>query len=345
MTKSPISFPGRLPASMPRLLVTSFLMLSCVSTAMPADNEPTEWDDPVWVTSIAPLGESGTFVASKANGLLLREAEVVSFEPGDPSALTSLYTHPSAVWQVVATADGKTVASVDYRGSLVVYDVETKQPTTHETAFNRWCQAMIVGPDNKSLVAGNEAGEVLVWDMEAGKVSKSVELDKHAVTGLAISPDGSQLAATDGAGHVHLLKWPSLDATGKIEVSGETAWCVNYIEGGEALLIGSADRHLYRCQSKADAEPQSVMEGSDWITEISVAPSGEVAAGEIGGRVWFPSPGGGEPSGLTASSGVWAVCWNGASELIVGTRKDGVAAAGRSWTWTAAASQEPAADE
>jgi WD40 repeat protein len=270
-------------------------------------------------------------VAATADGLLLREASVFSFDASNPNQLKSLYTHPAAVWCIDATSDGSKVASVDYRGNLVVYDAASSEPATHEKAFERWCQAMMISPDDKSVVAGNEAGKVMIWDLDASKVTKSVELDGHAVTGLAISPDGSHLAASDGGGHVHLLKWPSLEEAGKIEVGKETVWCVAYVDEGKNLLVGSSDRHLYRCEAKAEAKAESIAKGTDWITQLAVSDGGQVAAGEVGGRLHFPSTGG--TDSMDATSGVWTLCWNGNEQLFAGTRKDGIVVAGRSWKW------------
>ncbi len=296
-----------------------------------------------WVTSIAALGSSDQFVAATADGLLLREATVFSFDASDPTQLKSLYTHPAAVWCVDSTSSGGKVASVDYRGNLVVFDTASGQSSTHEKAFERWCQAMLISPDDKSVVAGNEAGKVMVWDLESNKVAHSVELDGHAVTGLAISPDRTQLAASDGGGHVHLMKWPGLEAAGKIEVSDQTAWCIAYVDDGKSLLVGSSDRNLYRCEAKADAKAESVTKGSDWITQLAVSPAGQVAAAEVGGRLHFPTTGGSDS--MDAASGVWSLCWNGDGQLFAGTRKDGIVIAGRTWKWaepTPPAKAEPA---
>lgn len=285
-----------------------------------------------WVTSIAQVGTSAEFVAATADGLLLREAAVVSFQAADPTELKPLYTHPAAVWCVDSTADGSKVASVDYRGNLVLYDVAQAKPSLHEKALERWCQAMQFAPDDKSIVAGNEAGKILIWDIATGKVTKTAELDGHAVTGIAISPDGSQLAASDGAGHVHLLKWPGLEAVGEIKTVDQPAWCVAFSNDGSKLFVGSADRNLYQCDAKADAKAESVAKGADWITELAVSTSGQIAAGEVGGRLHFPSLGG--TDSMDATSGVWALCWNGDSQLFAGTRKDGILIAGQSWKWT-----------
>jgi WD40 repeat protein len=297
-----------------------------------ADGEAVTAPESLWVTSIAQIGSSDQFAAATADGLLLREAAVYSFPGSDPTDRTKLYSHPAAVWSVVSSRDGGRIASVDYRGNLVVFDTASSEPTLHEKALESWCQAIILGPDDNSLIAGNEAGKVFVWDLSAAKISKSVELDGHAVTGLAISPDGSQLAASDGGGHVHLLKWPELEPLGKIDISDDSAWCVAYIDQGSELLVGSGNRRLYRCAAKPDAKPEVVATGTDWVTELAVSPSGQIAAAEIGGRLHFPSTGG--TDSMYAKSGVWALCWNGEGQLFAGTRKDGIVIAGRSWKWT-----------
>ncbi len=299
---------------------------------------PASGTDVVWVTAIAPIGDSSQFVAATANSLLLRESTVSTFDSSDPTTLSPLYTHPAAAWCVDSTSNAKTVASVDYRGNLVVYDVASKKPTTHEKVFERWCQAMVITPDDQFVVAGNEAGKLMVWDLAASKVTKSVEVDAHAITGIAISPDSQLLAASDGAGHVHLLKWPSLDEVGKIEASKETVWCVAFTTDGKQLLCGSSDRNLYRFDAKPDAEVTSIAEGKDWITRIAISEGGQVAASEVSGRLHFPSTGGSDS--MKAKSGVWALCWNGDSQLIAGTRKNGLVTAGQSWKWTEAKKPE-----
>ncbi|MCG8652460.1 MAG: hypothetical protein MI861_21645 [Pirellulales bacterium] len=320
-------------------LVAILVLVVLAQPSLHADDDNTEVEKKsTWVTSISPLGSGGEFVAATADGLLLREAAVVSFQANHPNQLKTLYQHPAAVWCVDALADGSKVASVDYRGNLILFDTQSAQPTTHEKAFERWCQTMLISPDDKWIVAGNEAGKVMVWDIAAGKLAKSVELDGHAVTGLALSPDQTLLAASDGAGHVHLLKWPELEAAGEIKISEETAWCVAFSNDGQHLFVGSSDRNLYRCPAKAEAKAESVARGTDWITQLAVSPSGQIAAAEVSGKLHFPALGGSDS--MDAKSGVWSLCWHGNERLVAGTRKDGIAIAGRSWKWTEPAPAE-----
>ena len=333
--------------------IRSLIGLVCLAlltfTGVSAEDTPSPnvGKENVWITSIVQIGDSDQFAAGSAQGLLLRESTVQVFQASDPaaflpdgqSAFSTLYKHPAAVWCIDSTSDGKTLASVDYRGNLVVYDVTSKQAKTHEKVFERWCQTLLVAPGDATVVAGNEAGKLMQWDLKASKVTKSVELDEHAITGLAFSPDGKHLAASDGAGHIHLLKWPSMEKSGKIKVSEETVWCVAFSNDGAKLFSGSSDRNIYSCEAKADATAESIAKGKDWITRIAISKSGQLAASEVGGRLHFPSLGG--TDSIDATSGVWALCWNGKDQLIAGTRKDGLVAARRSWKWKEAKAPEP----
>ncbi len=124
-----------------------------------------------------------------------------------------------------------------------------------------------------------------------------------------------RLAASDGGGHVHLLKWPSLGVDRQDRgQSRKRLGVLPLLTTDKNLLVGSSDRNLYRCEAKPDAKAESIAKGTDWITQLAVSPDGQVAAGEVGGRLHFPSTGG--TDSMDAASGVWALCWNGDGQLV-----------------------------
>ncbi len=295
-----------------------------------------------WVTSIAPIGE-GQFVAATADGLLLRESSVCRFSEKHPDQLEAIYAHPAGVWAVDASSDGKLIASSDYRGNLGVFTIDGGKVQVHEGVLERWTQALQFAPDGQSVVAGNEGGKLFVFDVTAGKVSKSIELGPQAIAAIAFSPDGTRIAASDGSGTVHLVSWPDFAATGKIKISEEATWGVAFADDN-TIVVGSSDRNLYRCAATADAKPESILSGRDWITHLSISSSGQIAAAELGGAVHVTTLAGGG-SQLSAPSSVWSVAWNGPSELFVGTRKNGVVIAAQSWTLAERAPEPPAKEE
>ncbi len=330
-----------------QLLVASFVLGGVTfpsllsSAAESSDTAASPASSGVWVTSIASIG-GDQFVAATADGLLLRESAVCRFSAQDPGTLEAIYKHPAGVWAVAASADGKLVASSDYRGNLGVYKVDGGEVQMHDKALERWSQALAFAPDGGSIVAGNEAGKVFVFDVAAGKVSKSLELGEQAIASVAFSPDGSRIAASDGSGTVHWVSWPEFAATGKTKISEEATTDVKFVDDN-TIVVGSYDRHLYRCEAKPDATPESILSGGDWITKIALNSNGQIAASEVDGAVHVTSLAGGG-SELSAPSTVWSVAWNGPTELFVGTRKNGVVIAAQSWSLTERKPQ-PAAEE
>ena len=242
-------------------------------------------DQSVWITSIAPAGD-GSFVAGVVTDLHTRPAAVSRFHQDSPNQLEEIFQMPAAVWTIAVSSDGKTIAGGDYKGNLVVYDVASENASSHENAFEGWCQKIVMSPDDGVIVAGNESGKLFTWNLDDAKVSKTVELCEASITSLAFSPGENQLAATDGDGKVHLLKWPELESIGTISVSDVTAWCVAY-KDESTLVIGSEDRNLYHCQAKPDAKPDSIAKGGDWITRIAVSEDGQIAASEVSGKIHF----------------------------------------------------------
>ena len=375
------------PTHFPSRFVVGILVFALVATnaskpiqADEANPESSAAAPEQWITGLATAGEK--LYASTAQGLLLREASVVTVDPSSPARTTVAYQHPTGVWDIVATPDGGRVASVDYKGNLVVFDVAAAEPTLHEGAFKRWCQALLADDEGESIVAGNEAGEVLVWDLESAKVTKTQTLDGHAISDLAWAPDGKSLAATDGDGHAHLLKWPSLEIIGEVHLGDEPAWCIAFVDD-KTCLVGSGDRNLYQVnvsdfvipepqtdaaaekasepadkkdddekdddeksdeneERKPESKPAPQIDGvacyqaKDWITQIDINASGEIAIGEIGGGVHvlqIDEDGNAKQTDkLDSPSGVWALNWQD-NQLLIGTRKNGLRAATRAWKW------------
>lgn len=295
-----------------------------------------------WVTSLA----SGTIesdgvvkqvtYAGMASGLLLRPADVVRWEGDDFAGRTTIMTHPAAVWCVQVCGDGKHVASTDYRGNLQIFDVTAGQATMHEGVFERWTQAMRYAPGGDLIVAGNEAGKLFVWD--DGKVSKSVDVEKNAITDIAFNHSTDRIAISDGGGMVHLYSWPALEPSGKIKISDAPAWCVSFNADGSAIVVGSGDRTLYRCEAKDGATATPLMQGTDWMTRLEISPAGAIAAGEVGGKLFVLSGDKATSSEVqpaaTAQSGIWAVHWASPTRLLVGTRKHGVLTLAQTWSFT-----------
>lgn len=333
--------------------ITNFLAFSATAIASPED--PVEdvvpeesqvgqaWPSG-WATSVAPLGDSGKFVAATADGLLMREAAVVEFDAADLTQATAIYTHPASVWAVAAS--DAFICSTDYRGNLGLFDRGNSKATIHEGVFERWTRALAIAPDGKNLLAGNEGGKLLVWSFEKGEIVQSVEVDAQQLYSLAFSPSGDRIAVSDGGGHVHVLSWPELQPVKKLELGEQPVWAAQFSSDGQSIIAGGADRKLWSAPLTEGSAPAAegsaptaegsapvIVETSDWISTIEYdSKRGVLVAGTLAGEIFIVSDDGKSATKIGAlPSPVWSVIMPSADSILAATRKHAVAALGQTW--------------
>ena len=292
-----------------------------------ADASPAPMWPHRWVTALTS-GSDRVF-AGVADGLLLRESNVVSFAASDPTKSETLYSHPTSVWAVVATADGSRLASTDYKGNLIIYSLADKQAALKESVFERWTRALTFTADGANLVAANEGGKIFLYDVAKGEVAKSVETDKQQIYSVALSPDGSKIACGDGAGNLHLLKFPELESIKKVACGTEPLWSVCFTANGKSVVAGGADRSLRSIAVEGEGEPTVIGTTSDWITSIVPDDKGEMAVGCMDGKMFITDGATMEPVGKVPS-GIWSIAFAD-GKLLAATRKHMVATFVPSW--------------
>jgi WD40 repeat protein len=153
-----------------------------------------------------------------------------------PQPVRSLEAHTKWIRQVVASPNGKLVASVADDMACKVHDTATGKPV-HElrghkertpTHFPSTLQGCAFSADGKLLATGDKVGHVVVWDVATGKPVTTMESPGmytwdgrqriHSIGGiraLAFSPDGKHLAV-GGIGTIGNVD--HLDGPARIEV-------------------------------------------------------------------------------------------------------------------------------
>ncbi|CAN5277147.1 hypothetical protein BH10PLA2_BH10PLA2_09250 [soil metagenome] len=139
--------------------------------------------------------------------------------PGQENQI--LEGHQAAVVSAAWSKDGKTLATGDAAGSVILWDAKSMRPTDHQELGAR-VAALALSPDGTKVAAvaiGNRA-EYFAWEKGKPKNRKLIHIDTARFSGpvhacLAFAPDGQQLVgsavsldatglAEKTAGHVHL---------------------------------------------------------------------------------------------------------------------------------------------
>ena len=192
--------------------------------------EPKELPIPhgSYVTGVALAGT--TLVSGGYDGKL------VWWDTAANKVLQTVEAHTKWIRRVVASPDGKLVASVGDDMVCRLWAVPTGKPVRelrgHQektpTHFGSMLYAVAFSPDGTLLATGDKVGHVVVWDVATGKELASVEAPvmytwdpvqrMHSIGGVrsvAFSPDGKQLAV-GGTGKIGNID--HLEAKARIEV-------------------------------------------------------------------------------------------------------------------------------
>ena len=199
--------------------------------------------------------------------------------------------HPTHVYAVCLSPDGKYIASGSADKTVRVWDLGTGKCLMTLEGHSSPVLAVCWSPDGKYIASGSHDKTVRVWDADTGDC---LWIPEHSdrVMSVSWSPDGSQVASGTG----------SMDAGGKVHV-----WdfgmreCVRTLEGHSAYVksvswspdgsrIASGDDRTVRVWDAATGACLVILEGhSDSVRSLWWSPDGSKVASvswDFTVRVW-----------------------------------------------------------
>jgi len=119
--------------------------------------------------------------------------------------------HTDAIYVIALSSDGKTLASGDRDGIIILWDTESWRPI-QKIKLQNWIKSLAFSPDGKKLVVGSAVmgasgsqigGEINVWDIAA---KKSVTLMKspEIVWSVSVSPNGKLIVGASRGGKIRI---------------------------------------------------------------------------------------------------------------------------------------------
>lgn len=225
-----------------------------------------------WVTALAFAPTSNTLVTVGGQSLHYRPGDVKLWDVSTGNLLASLEGHPSNVWSVAISPDGKTLITSGYDGKVMVWNVEEKKAVATLEKHKGWCRSVALTADGKHFATAGEDGNVIIWQTEGTQELKTIKAHESAVNQLTFSPDGSTLATAGSDKLVKLWSWQEAEPKEVAKLAGhdDAVWSVAFSTDGKIATAG-ADRTI-RLWDMAGKELTSLRGHKDWVSSVAFSP-------------------------------------------------------------------------
>jgi hypothetical protein len=279
-----------------------------------------------WVIAADYARDGATLVTAGGESLLYRPGDVVVWK-ADGSRVGDLAGHPTAVWAVKVSKDGKLAATAGYDGLVKLWDLPARTLKHDLKKHKGWVRSLDISPDGTKLASAGEDGTVVLWNTADGKEIKTIAAHAGPVTAVGFSPDGATIATGGGDKLVKLWDAATGNEKGKLEGHTDALWAVVYSPDGSKLATAGADRTI-KLWTTSDSKEYATLSGhKDWVTSVGFSPDGtRLASGSLDGAVklWDVNAKGEQEGPEAAKSSVWCVTFSpDGKTMFVGSHAGG----------------------
>ncbi|OJW14401.1 MAG: hypothetical protein BGO49_28760 [Planctomycetales bacterium 71-10] len=185
--------------------------------------------DEVW--GVGYVGDGSTLATLGGDGLKFwdlptgRQSEAPAGHEAWPSCLA-------------ASKSGGLVATGDFGGDVLIWDVEGRRPLHHlKKAHADRVRAVAASPDGALVASGGRDRTVRLWDARSGDAAGELVGHEASVRGLAFRPDGRVLASSGEDGVLRLWDVDARREVGRLEVSSHAS-CLAWSPDGRLVAAG-----------------------------------------------------------------------------------------------------------
>jgi WD40 repeat protein len=144
-------------------------------------------------------GDSGgvkSLAFSPDGKMLATSSKKIKLWDLDTGKLLRSLNEESNARSIAFSPDGKTLATGDYNGTILLWDLKTKNPPRIMSGNEAPSLFVAFSPDGKMLASsGSSGGAIKIWNLQTQDLPQTIEGNSYQVSALAFSPDSQTIAA------------------------------------------------------------------------------------------------------------------------------------------------------
>lgn len=202
----------------------------------------------------------------------------------EPQLVKYLSEHSSAVRKVVFNPDGKTFASGDDNGNVIIWDADTYLPINNPLIKQgSHITNIVYSPDGKMIaIAGNTSSVYLIDLQTLEGIYNSIE-GNMGVSSMAFSADGSLFALGDYDGKIYVLDLTASTYSSEEMLSGHNGYVTSlaFSPDGKTLISGDETGQMYIWNVETFEQLKGLEKHTSTVSSLVFSPDGKtlVSAG------------------------------------------------------------------
>lgn len=211
-------------------------------------------------------------------GLLSATADhaITRWDIAGREAVVTFRAHEAPPWQIMLSADGARVLSVDQNHQLLLWDARSGQYIRQfQAAGEIWSVAL--APDAQSLAIATTDLIIRILSVATGDTLHVLRSTSGSFGALAYSPDSALLAAASSGGIVQVWSVETGERAGRME-GPDDVWVMGFAPHGGSLVAISPSQGFVQWDVQTGEPLEALSPGGGELTDAAIDPTGHWAA-------------------------------------------------------------------
>ena len=238
--------------------------------------------------------------------------KVESISPNDLRLLRTLQGHSNCVNSVVASPDGKYLASGSLDETIKLWDAKSGECIRTLEGHSDVVSSVCWSPDEKYLASCSTDNTLKMWDAESGECIRTLEGHSDVVSSVCWSPDGKYLASGSADNTIKLWDAKSGGCISTLIGHSFVVWSVSWSPDGKYLVSGSWDETIKIWDAKSWKCIRTLEGHSYVVLSVCWSPDGKYLAscsGDCTLKLWDANSGECIRTLEKHSKPMRSVCW------------------------------------
>jgi WD40 repeat protein len=186
--------------------------------------------------------------------------------------------HTSAVYSMVLSSDGTTLASASADRTVKLWDIETGAERHTLKGHTGAVTHVVLSADGKTLASASDDNTVKLWDTETGAERHTLKGHSSTVWRVVLSADGKILVSASTDNTVKL--WDTETGAERHTLKGHTdsVWRVVLSADGKTLASASTDNTVKLWDTETGAERHTLKGHTSTVWSVVLSADGKILA-------------------------------------------------------------------